>query len=200
MDLSLTVASWTGALVDGLGFRKYYLRGMTTHHSESEHNWPSVRSHDLPAWRVTCNNTDMRSVSELISSGTSEQYSYEGFTALAAVPGLIRIECSGHGTKLLGVLLAVVSNQHVVRVLFLVVQGDYQRRGLGRKAWRMLLDWASQRRLDRIELHVRRSNSQAISFYTALGLSVERRIPKFYEAEDALEMSMSLDECQSCSN
>ncbi|MFK7821003.1 MAG: GNAT family N-acetyltransferase [Planctomycetaceae bacterium] len=159
----------------------------------TEVNRVPIDGQSWPTWQFVSAGKDMRAVSQLISSVMGQGYSHDGFTALASLPDLVRIELRGPGTELLGVLLAVASAQGVLHVLFIAVDSAFQRRGLGREVWQKLLAWSRLRRFEKITVHVKTSNSSAISFYNALGLIVERRIPQYYELEDALELSVPLD-------
>ena len=66
---------------------------------------------------------------------------------------------------------------HILSELTIVVDADYQKRGLGRLLFKNLLAIVEEERNDilRIELIARESNLKAIQFYKNLGFKIEGR-------------------------
>ena len=67
---------------------------------------------------------------------------------------------------------------HVVELTMAVHEG-YQGRGIGKKLLSHLIDWArSNPKVERIELRVRSSNTNAIELYKKMGFVQEGRMIK----------------------
>jgi ribosomal protein S18 acetylase RimI-like enzyme len=74
--------------------------------------------------------------------------------------------------------LKLVVTSHVVDLTIAVHEG-YQRRGLGKKLLSHLIEWAKANpKIERMELRVRSSNSNAIALYKKLGFVEEGRMVK----------------------
>ncbi len=92
-----------------------------------------------------------------------------------------------------GVMSVAIGECHL---LTLCVRPDYQRRGYGRKLFKLLLDRAYQQESEVCFLEVRRSNVSAIDLYSSMGFVQIGERKNYYPGkngrEDALIMSRDL--------
>ena len=92
-----------------------------------------------------------------------------------------------------GVMSVAIGECHL---LTLCVHPDFQRRGYGRKLFKLLLDRASKQDAEICFLEVRRSNAGAIDLYRSMGFAQIGERKNYYPAkgkrEDALIMSRDL--------
>ena len=92
-----------------------------------------------------------------------------------------------------GVLSVAIGECHL---LTLCVRPEYQRRGYGRKLFRLLLDRAVKQDAEICFLEVRRSNENAIDLYRSMGFVQIGERKNYYPSEgareDALIMSRDL--------
>lgn len=92
-----------------------------------------------------------------------------------------------------GVMSVAIGECHL---LTLCVHPDYQRRGFGRKLFKLLLDRAYKQDAEICFLEVRRSNEGAIDLYRSMGFTQIGERKNYYpgkgEREDALIMSRDL--------
>ncbi|MBW1896405.1 MAG: GNAT family N-acetyltransferase [Deltaproteobacteria bacterium] len=70
------------------------------------------------------------------------------------------------------------------------IEPEHRRKGLGR----MLFNHACRTAKTELRLEVRSKNVSAIEFYEGLGMTAVRRIPNYYETDDALIMVLGEDE------
>lgn len=81
--------------------------------------------------------------------------------------------------------IQVLNLYETLEIVDIAVDKDYQRMGIGKS----LLDYAVEKfRPSHILLEVRSSNEQAINFYKKEGFTEIRRIPNYYDGEDAIVM------------
>ena len=69
------------------------------------------------------------------------------------------------------------------------IDPEHRRKGLGR----MLFNHACRTAKTGLWLEVRSRNASAIEFYKGLGMTVVKRIPDYYETDDALVMALGED-------
>ena len=79
--------------------------------------------------------------------------------------------------------LKLKSTSHVVDLTIAVHEG-HQDMGVGKKLMNYLIDWAQKnKRIEKIELHVRSSNLRAIHLYKSMGFTEEGRKTKRLKIE-----------------
>ena len=92
-----------------------------------------------------------------------------------------------------GVLSVAADEAHVLNVC---VRSGMHGQGLGRRMLRSLMQIARARKVQRLFLEVRPSNSPAIALYDSEGFNEIGRRPRYYPAkqgrEDAIVMAMEL--------
>lgn len=77
----------------------------------------------------------------------------------------------------------------VIELLYIVVDRNYRRSGVGRK----LVEYLYKTPSERIILEVRSSNVSAIEFYVSLGFKPIRTIRNYYDGvEDAISMEREI--------
>ena len=72
----------------------------------------------------------------------------------------------------------------------MAISSEYRRQGFGK----MLFMHAVKCAKTRLWLEVRAENQTAIRFYERLGMRIVRKIPNYYETDDALVMVLSQEE------
>ncbi len=84
--------------------------------------------------------------------------------------------------RIIGILIATKKNSNNIptikkRITYfiedIVVDNNYQKRGIGKKLYNYLLDNAKKEGADAIELNVWAFNSSAIKFYESLGMTIK---------------------------
>lgn len=88
-----------------------------------------------------------------------------------------------------GFIAAVPSGAKVARILMLAVVPEWRNKTLGQRLMKELYANCIEKGMDTIILEVRKSNSEAISFYEQQGFSTYGEIKSFYSnGEDAHKM------------
>ena len=78
-------------------------------------------------------------------------------------------------------------------VMNLAVDGGFRRRGIGERLLTHALDNMREKGLRMCQLQVRESSRSARALYEKVGMSVMRRLPRYYTDEDGLLYETSLD-------
>ncbi len=88
-----------------------------------------------------------------------------------------------------GFLASVMMAPEQSRILMLAVYQAWRRRGAGSALMDAFLNECALRGVKSVELEVRRSNQEAIRFYTRYGFQIAHVLPKFYtDGEDGFKM------------
>ncbi len=82
--------------------------------------------------------------------------------------------------KIVGVCCGAILPNDKLRILILVLQEDFQGKGLGRQLMKLMIKESSVFGVKKITLEVRK-DSKAITFYRKLGLSSVDVLPCYYQ-------------------
>lgn len=135
---------------------------------------------------------DMPAVSALVRNALRENYPTSLYLDIQRWwrEGFLVAEDGG---GVVGFLAAVVKAPQQARILMLAVFAPLRRQGIGSALMDAFLNSCAMRGLNTIELEVRKSNVEAIQFYTKYGFQVSSRLPKFYtDGEDGYKMRWHL--------
>ena len=67
-----------------------------------------------------------------------------------------------------------IASMNVAFVQEICVTGDRRQQGIGRQLMQAVMQWAKDRKLDRVEFNVWANNADALAFYKALGFGYLR--------------------------
>lgn len=97
------------------------------------------------------------------------------------------------GGRVVGFLAAVVSAPQQGRILMLAVLQAWRRKGVGGALMDVFVKECAMRGMRSLELEVRKSNTDAIRFYTRYGFQITNVLPRFYtDGEDGFKMRRHL--------
>jgi len=82
--------------------------------------------------------------------------------------------------KIVGVCCGAILPNDKLRILILVLQEDFQGKGLGRQLMKLMIKESSVFGVKKVTLEVRK-DSKAITFYRKLGLSSVDVLPCYYQ-------------------
>ena len=92
-----------------------------------------------------------------------------------------------------GFLAAVISAERQARILMFAVAAGFRRGGVGAKLMEAFLDSCGRSGIARIELEVRKSNTDGIRFYKRYDFALAFALPAFYtDGEDGFKMIKEL--------
>jgi [ribosomal protein S18]-alanine N-acetyltransferase len=98
-----------------------------------------------------------------------------------------------HDGNPVGFLAAVISAERQTRILMFAVAAGYRRGGVGAKLMQAFLDACGRTGIRRIELEVRKSNTDGIRFYKRYNFQIAFALPAFYtDGEDGFKMIKEL--------
>jgi ribosomal-protein-alanine N-acetyltransferase len=104
--------------------------------------------------------------------------------------GFLVVESGG---AVVGFLAAVINAPQQARILMLAVNQPLRRQGIGTALMQYFVNECSLRGVRSIELEVRKSNAEAIPFYTKWGFQIANILPRFYtDGEDGFKMRRHL--------
>ncbi len=135
---------------------------------------------------------DLPSVAAIVKDSLRENYPTSLYLDIHRWwrDGFLVAEGSG---AVVGFLAAVVNAPQTARVLMLAVYTPWRRHGVGSALMDGFLRECADRGIHAVELEVRKSNQDAIRFYTRYGFSIVSLLPKFYtDGEDGLKMRRQL--------
>jgi len=132
--------------------------------------------------------TDMPHIMEIVKRSLGETYPpslYLTIHNLWPEGFLVALEDG----KVAGFIAAVPTGQKVARVLMLAVLPEVRGKSLGRNLMELFYANCGMKGYDTVVLEVRKSNTDAISFYELQGFSICGGIGSFYSnGEDAYKM------------
>ncbi len=85
------------------------------------------------------------------------------------------------GQEIIGFLISIKTHSTQARILMLGIRQQYRRKGIASALIRKFLVTASIQNISIIELEVRTTNKDAISFYQKLGFTIKDIIKGFYQ-------------------
>mgnify|MGYP006280068313 CR=1 FL=1 len=86
----------------------------------------------------------------------------------------------------------VTDSPSMLRVLSVKVNREHRRQGIGTALMQKLLEEAVSRGMNGLMLHVKPSNTPALSLYRKMGFTVEERVAGYYDDADAYRMTRDL--------
>ncbi|HLE53733.1 MAG TPA: GNAT family N-acetyltransferase [Thermoplasmata archaeon] len=100
--------------------------------------------------------------------------------------GFLVADLDGHPV---GFLAAVISAEAQARILMFAVAAGFRRHGIGAQLMDAFVRSCANRGVRRVELEVRKSNTDGIRFYNRYGLGIAFALPNFYtDGEDGFKM------------
>ena len=94
---------------------------------------------------------------------------------------------------IIGFIIGVKQNPRCARILMLSIHKNYRRQHIGTALLTKFLEEMQNYQINRIELEVRTTNNNAITFYKKHGFIIQDTLPKFYQnGEDAYHMTKVL--------
>jgi len=90
--------------------------------------------------------------------------------------------------QIIGVFASLALNSHTVRILAFAIDSKFQRRGLGKKCWEVFISQIKRSGFKDIQLEVKSSNENAISFYEKKGMKITGKISNYYKEESGYLM------------
>jgi [ribosomal protein S18]-alanine N-acetyltransferase len=94
---------------------------------------------------------------------------------------------------LVGFLIGIKTTTNTARILMLSVQHTYRKQGIGSTLLKEFLKKMKHLHVTRIELEVRTTNTEALTFYKKQGFSLQQTLQRFYQnGEDAYAMRKDL--------
>ncbi len=136
--------------------------------------------------------TDMPWIMDIVRQSLGETYPPSLYLTVHNLwqEGFLVLQVDG---VVAGFVAAVPSGERIARVLMLAVRPDRREMGYGQRLMAELYIKSIAKGYDTITLEVRKSNSDAISFYERQGFVVSGEIKSFYSnGEDAYKMSKTL--------
>ena len=100
--------------------------------------------------------------------------------------------CEDDGRLVGYVVYSVKEKPRRVYVDSIAVRPSYRRRGMGQRMMDEVLNAAREVSAEKVTLHVRTTNRDAVAFYESLGFRTERTIPDYYGTDDAYLMRLEL--------
>ena len=82
--------------------------------------------------------------------------------------------------KIVGACCGAILPNEKLRVLILVLQDDYQKKGIGKDLMNMMIEASNSFGIKKVTLEVRK-DSEAIKFYRKLGFSSVDVLPCYYQ-------------------
>lgn len=131
---------------------------------------------------------DIPSVMRIVKDSLGESYPPSLYLTIHNLwpEGFLVVSVDGEPV---GFVAAVPTGSKIARVLMLAVLKKSRRRHLGRGLMRSLYEKCAQKGIDTIILEVRKSNKEAIAFYSKEGFEIFGEIKDFYSnGEDAWKM------------
>ncbi len=136
--------------------------------------------------------TDMRWVMEIVNRSLGETYPPSLYLTVHNLwqEGFLVLQADG---VIVGFVATVPAGEKVARVLMLAVRPESRGKGYGQRLMAELYVNCIAKGYDTITLEVRKSNSEAISFYERQGFVYSGEIKSFYSnGEDAYKMGKTL--------
>ncbi len=100
--------------------------------------------------------------------------------------GFLVADLDGHPV---GFLAAVISAEAQARILMFAVAAGFRRHGIGAQIMDVFVQSCANRGVRRVELEVRKSNTDGIRFYNRYGFGIAYVLPNFYtDGEDGYKM------------
>lgn len=136
--------------------------------------------------------SDISGVLKIVSSSMTEKYPPSLFLELHNLWREGFLVCEYFGS-VAGFIVGSMSGVSTARILVIAVLKPYQCKGIGTALINEFTNACGMKGISDIELEVRKSNKEAIRFYTKHGYQVIDVIPHFYkDGEDGYKMWRTL--------